>query len=105
MRSTLALLVTASGPYTGAVTAQGPRSTLPSPEQFFGFQMGADRKIANWDKLHEYYLALARASNRIKLVELGKSSEGRAIAVRCSPRAQASSSTSNSRPLNQAKPV
>jgi hypothetical protein len=26
-----------------------------SPEKFFGFQMGPDRKLANWDKLLEYY--------------------------------------------------
>jgi hypothetical protein len=50
---------------------------LSSPEQFFGFQMGADRKLANWDKLHEYYLLLAKSSNKMKLVELGKTSEGR----------------------------
>jgi hypothetical protein len=50
---------------------------LPSPEQFFGFQMGADRKLANWDKLHEYYQTLARGSNKLRLVELGKTSEGR----------------------------
>src|SRR5688572_26489616 len=52
-------------------------AALPAPEKFFGFQMGADRKLANWDKLHEYYQLLAKGSNRIKLVELGKTSEGR----------------------------
>ncbi len=56
-----------------AQTAAG----LPSPEKFFGHAMGADRKLANWDRLHEYYQTLAKNSNRIKLVELGKSSEGR----------------------------
>jgi hypothetical protein len=39
--------------------------------------MGADRKLANWDKLLSYYQTLAKSSNRVKLVELGKSSEGR----------------------------
>ena len=62
----------ASGP--GAARAP---AALTSPEKFFGFQMGADRKLANWDKLHEYYQLLAKSSNRVKLVELGKSSEGR----------------------------
>ncbi len=72
----LALLLTASGaPRT--VVAQGSPSGLPSPEQFFGFQMGADRKLANWDKLHEYYQLLAKRSNKLQLVELGKTSEGR----------------------------
>ena len=54
-----------------------PATALPSPEKFFGFRMGADRKLANWDKLHEYYQTLAKSSNRVKLVEVGKSSEGR----------------------------
>jgi hypothetical protein len=58
--------------------AQAPAApALPAPEKFFGFQMGADRKLANWDKLHEYYQLLAKSSNRMRLVELGKTSEGR----------------------------
>lgn len=50
---------------------------MPSPEAYFGHAMGADRKLQGWDKLHQYYQVLAKASNRMKLVELGKSSEGR----------------------------
>jgi hypothetical protein len=50
---------------------------LQTPEQYFGFQMGADRKLAGWDKLHAYYQALDQASDRMQMVELGKSSEGR----------------------------
>ncbi len=61
-----------------AAQAQAPAaSAVASPEKFFGFQMGADRKLANWDKLHEYYQLLAKSSNKLRLVELGKSSEGR----------------------------
>lgn len=74
----LALLL--AGPSILTPTAQAQTAApaaLTSPEKFFGFQMGADRKLAGWDKLHEYYQLLAKTSNRIKLVELGKSSEGR----------------------------
>ncbi len=39
--------------------------------------MGADRKLANWDKLLEYYQVLGKASNKMRVVELGKTSEGR----------------------------
>lgn len=60
----------------GAAIAQ-TASAVPSPEKSFGHVMGADRKLENWDKLLEYYQALAKASNRMKLLELGKSSEGR----------------------------
>lgn len=71
----LALTLCLSSGFAGSAAAQP--AALPSPEQFFGFQMGADRKLAGWDKLHEYYQLLAKGSNKVKLVELGKSSEGR----------------------------
>ncbi len=81
-RVLLALLLLGSGAAmrTGvAQTAPPPaaKTALPSPEQFFGFQMGADRKLANWDKLLEYYRLLAKGSDSVRLVDLGKSSEGR----------------------------
>ncbi len=59
------------------VAAQTRAAAVPSPEQFIGFRMGADRKLANWDRLLEYYRALDAASDRVNLVELGRSSEGR----------------------------
>ncbi|MFB0557480.1 MAG: M14 metallopeptidase family protein [Candidatus Bathyarchaeia archaeon] len=49
---------------------------IPSPEEFFGFRMGADRKLARWDKLVEYYRALDEGSDRIRVTELGKTTEG-----------------------------
>jgi len=70
---TLALLLSA----LTAVAAQAQTSPLPSPEKFFGHVMGADRQLEGWDKLLEYYQTLAKSSNRMKLVELGKTSEGR----------------------------
>ena len=76
IRVLAALLALLAAVASGAIHAQAP-AALPTPEKFFGFQMGADRKLANWEKLHEYYQLLARGSDRVKLVELGKSSEGR----------------------------
>jgi hypothetical protein len=58
-----------------AQTTSAP--ALPSPEQFFGYRMGEDRKLANWDKLLEYYQTLAKTAKNMRLVELGKTSEGR----------------------------
>ncbi len=49
---------------------------LPSPEEFFGFQMGADRKLARWDKLVEYYNLLGDESPRMNVVNMGKSTLG-----------------------------
>lgn len=68
-------LAIANAPGRAEQAASQP--ALRTPEQFFGFQMGADRKLANWDRLHEYYQLLAKSSSKVKLVELGKTSEGR----------------------------
>jgi hypothetical protein len=73
----LGVLLSVSGAFSQIGHAQAQGGAVTSPEKFFGFQMGADRKLANWDKLHEYYQALAKGSNKMRLVELGKTSEGR----------------------------
>jgi len=49
---------------------------ITSPQEYFGFQMGADRKMARWDKIVEYFTKLATESDRIQVLELGKSTEG-----------------------------
>jgi hypothetical protein len=66
----LALLLTTPG-----LQAQAPGS-VTSPEKFFGFQIGADRKMARWDKMVDYYKQLAVESNRIKVVDMGPSTMG-----------------------------
>lgn len=49
---------------------------IPSPESFFGFPLGSDRKIARWDKIVEYYHQLDEASDRIRVIDMGPSTEG-----------------------------
>ncbi|MCW4049183.1 MAG: M14 family zinc carboxypeptidase [Candidatus Bathyarchaeota archaeon] len=46
------------------------------PEAFFGFTLGSDGKIARWDKIVEYFQLLERESNRIKVIDMGLSTEG-----------------------------
>jgi len=46
-----------------------------SPEDFFGHKMGADRKLARWDKIVEYFNKLGEHPC-VKVMELGKSTEG-----------------------------
>lgn len=46
------------------------------PEEFFGHQLGADRKIARWDKIVEYFTHLEQASDRIHVTNMGASTEG-----------------------------
>lgn len=55
---------------SSALHAQG---TLPTPEQFLGFRVGADKKLARWDKIVEYAQLVAKHSDRVRLRELGKS--------------------------------
>jgi hypothetical protein len=58
---------------TFIATAAG---TLQSPEQFFGHKMGADNKLARWDKIVEYMKLAAANSDRVRFRELGKTSSG-----------------------------
>jgi len=56
-------------------------SPIPSPEEFFGFKIGEDRKLADWDQIVEYYKLVAKNSDRVIVEELGKTSEGNPFIV------------------------
>jgi len=43
---------------------------VTSPEEFFGFQLGSDRKMARWDKIIHYFEVLERESGKIKVYDL-----------------------------------
>ena len=71
----LALLLSGGDPAT--LVAQGQQGPATSPESFFGFKMGADRKIARWDKLVEYYRLLEKqGAGKVKVVEMGPTEMG-----------------------------
>src|SRR6185312_9377423 len=48
--------------------------SLQTPEQFLGFRVGADNKLARWDKIVEYMKLAAANSDRVRFRELGKTS-------------------------------
>jgi hypothetical protein len=54
----------------------GAQSGVPAPEQFFGFRMGTDNKLARWDRIVDYFRQVSSASDRIRFRELGKSTNG-----------------------------
>jgi hypothetical protein len=58
---------------TFIATAAG---TLQSPEQFLGHKVGADNKLARWDKIVDYMKLAAASSDRVRFRELGKTSSG-----------------------------
>jgi len=49
---------------------------VKSPEEFFGYRMGSDRKIARWDKVVEYFNLLQERSDKILVNDMGPSTEG-----------------------------
>jgi Zinc carboxypeptidase len=50
---------------------------ITTPEKFFGFQLGADKKMARWDKIVDYYGALEKQSGgRMKVINMGPTSMG-----------------------------
>ena len=56
-----------------AVLVLGAQAAIPTPEQFFGFRIGSDNKLARWDRIVEYMRQVANASDRVRFRELGKS--------------------------------
>jgi hypothetical protein len=50
---------------------------IPTPESHFGHPIGVDRELLDWDKVVSYFQALAAASDKIRVAELGKTAEGR----------------------------
>jgi hypothetical protein len=70
----LALALSASGLTERVTHAQGQ---ITSPEKFFGFQMGADRKLVRWDKAVEYYKLLEKESGgKLKVINMGPTEMG-----------------------------
>ncbi|WP_328884712.1 M14 family metallopeptidase [Streptomyces sp. NBC_00299] len=73
LATTTALTV---GTISAATFAEGsPR--VPTPESVIGWEPCADYKLATSEQLTEYYRKLDDASDRIKVVDIGKSSKGR----------------------------
>jgi hypothetical protein len=50
--------------------------SVPTPREYFGFDIGEDRKLANWDQLTAYYEILASGSPRISMESLGPTEIG-----------------------------
>ena len=66
----LAVCLLAASPL-GSVAVRG-QAALQTPEQFLGFRVGADNKLARWDKIVEYMKLVQGASDRVRFRELGK---------------------------------
>jgi hypothetical protein len=61
----------------GQVMLLGAAQGIPTPESVLGFKPGADNKLATYDQSIAYLKKLAVSSPSIKLVEAGRTTEGR----------------------------
>jgi len=52
------------------------RNPIPTPESFFGFRLGTDFKMAHWTDMVRYYETLEKASDRMKVVNMGPTTMG-----------------------------
>ncbi len=78
MRQALGALMAA---VTFLVASSGHAARLETPERFLGFKPGADFKLAGWGKIEEYFRRAGRLSDRVRIEDIGRSSEGRRMLV------------------------
>ena len=71
-----------------AITPAAAQRTVPSPESVFGHAVGADFKLIDYDQSIRYFRELAAASDRMRLLDVGRTSLGRpwTLVVISSPR-------------------
>jgi hypothetical protein len=65
----------ATRPPASTRTASNPAVT--TPKQHFGFDIGDDYQLATYDQFVSYWQKLDKESDRMKVVEIGKTAEGR----------------------------
>ncbi|MBZ5602196.1 MAG: hypothetical protein LAO79_07820, partial [Acidobacteriia bacterium] len=65
----------------GVVWAGVSAAAIPTPEEFFGFKIGADRKLARYDKVVEYFQKIAGQSDRVRMRTLGSTTNGNPFVV------------------------
>ncbi|HEV8384023.1 MAG TPA: M14 metallopeptidase family protein [Candidatus Acidoferrales bacterium] len=75
LRCTVIFLLFAAYAAAPLASAQD-KQELPTPEKFLGFRVGTDKKLARWDQVVEYMRLAAKASDRVRIADLDKSTMG-----------------------------
>lgn len=65
--------------FAAAPLAQTRQPAVPTPESVFGFAPGADYKLATYDQSIDFFKKLAASSRFVRLMEAGKTSQGRTM--------------------------
>ena len=76
--------------FAAAAPLLAPAQATPkitTPKEQFGFNLGDDYRLTNYTQLSDYWHKLSRESDRMKLVEIGKTAENRSqwMAIVSSP--------------------
>ncbi|HJZ99116.1 MAG TPA: M14 family zinc carboxypeptidase [Candidatus Solibacter sp.] len=51
-------------------------AAVPTPEDYFGFRIGTDKKLARWDRIVDYMQLVANSTDRVRFHNLGKTNNG-----------------------------
>lgn len=62
-----------------AATTASAQTRITTPKEQFGFSLGDDYHLANYAQLVEYWKKLDQQSDRLTVVEIGKTAEGRTM--------------------------
>lgn len=65
----------------GAVAAGAQTGPIPTPESVLGFHPGQDRRLADWDEVLAYLQRLDEASDRVRVDEVGRTTQDRPFVV------------------------
>src|SRR5215472_2546721 len=71
-----AALALSLSPFVPAQEKQKPAAKVPTPSEVLGFEVGADRKLADYKQISSYFKTLAAASPRVQVEVLGKTRLG-----------------------------
>lgn len=71
LRTTLSFLA------LSALIGTANAAEIPTPESVLGFKVGADRKLADWTQIVDYFRKLDAASGRVKIDGEMKTTQGR----------------------------
>jgi len=58
-----------------------PGNPPPAPQTVLGFRVGEDRKLADWRQIVDYFNRLDAASDRVRVEEVGKTTEGQPFLI------------------------